>query len=36
MTIINIGHDVTCSLTVNGVEVQQRTGAGLTVCTGSG
>jgi Mycobacterium membrane protein len=36
ITIINIGHDVTCSVTVDGVEVSQRTGAGLTVCNGSG
>jgi hypothetical protein len=35
ITIINIGHDVTCSVTVDGVEVTQRTGAGLTVCNGS-
>ena len=36
ITIINIGHDVTCSLTVDGVEINQRTGVGLTVCNGSG
>jgi Mycobacterium membrane protein len=35
ITIINIGHDVTCSVTVDGVEVNERTGAGLTVCNGS-
>jgi MmpS family membrane protein len=35
ITIINIGHDVTCSVTVDGVEVTERTGAGLTVCNGS-
>jgi hypothetical protein len=35
VTIVNIGHDVTCSLTVDGVEVNERTGAGLTVCNGS-
>ncbi|MDT5141544.1 MAG: hypothetical protein QOI79_876, partial [Mycobacterium sp.] len=34
--IVNIGHDVTCSVTVDGVEINQRTGAGLTVCNGSG
>ncbi|MBY0440696.1 MAG: hypothetical protein K2Q25_00940 [Mycobacteriaceae bacterium] len=32
VTIINIGHDVTCSVTVAGVQVRQRTGAGLTMC----
>jgi hypothetical protein len=35
ITIINIGHDVTCSLTVDGVQINERTGAGLTVCKGS-
>jgi hypothetical protein len=35
ITIINIGHDVTCSLTVDGVEVNERTGVGLTVCNTS-
>jgi Mycobacterium membrane protein len=35
VTIINIGHDVTCSVTVGGVQVRQHTGAGLTVCTGA-
>jgi hypothetical protein len=36
VTIINVGHDVTCTVTINGVQVQQRTGAGLTICAGSG
>jgi Mycobacterium membrane protein len=36
VTIVNIGHDVTCSVTVDGVEINQRTGVGLTVCNGSG
>jgi cytoskeletal protein RodZ len=35
ITIINIGHDVSCSVTVDGAQVAQRSGAGLTVCTGS-
>ncbi|HEY9303126.1 MAG TPA: MmpS family transport accessory protein [Mycobacterium sp.] len=35
ITIINIGHDVTCTLTVDGVEVNEHTGVGLTVCNGS-
>ena len=35
VTIVNIGHDVTCSVTVDGVQVKQRTGAGLTVCNGA-
>jgi heme/copper-type cytochrome/quinol oxidase subunit 2 len=32
VTIVNIGHQVTCSVTVAGVEVRQHTGAGLTIC----
>jgi hypothetical protein len=32
VTIINIGHNVTCTLTVAGVQVLQREGVGLTVC----
>ena len=36
VTIVNIGHDVTCTVTVDGVEVTNRTGAGLTICNGNG
>jgi hypothetical protein len=36
ITIINIGHDVTCSVTVDGVEVNEHSGVGLTICNGSG
>lgn len=36
ITIINIGHNVTCSLTVAGVQVRRRTGAGLTICRSAG
>jgi hypothetical protein len=36
ITIINIGHDVTCSVAVDGVEVNERSGVGLTICNGSG
>jgi hypothetical protein len=32
VSIINVGREVNCSITVNGVQVQQRTGAGLTIC----
>jgi Mycobacterium membrane protein len=32
VTIVNIGHNVTCSVTVAGVQVRQRTGQGITVC----
>ena len=35
VSIINVGREVSCSITVNGVQVQQRTGAGLTICTGA-
>lgn len=33
VSIINVGREVTCSITVNGTQVQQRDGAGLTVCS---
>jgi hypothetical protein len=36
VSIINVGREVNCSITVNGVQVQQRTGAGLTICSGAG
>jgi hypothetical protein len=32
VTIVNIGHNVTCSVTVNGVQMRQRVGQGLTIC----
>jgi hypothetical protein len=35
VTIVNIGHDVTCSVTVDGSQVVEKTGAGLTVCNGT-
>jgi Mycobacterium membrane protein len=34
VTIVNIGNDVTCSVIVDGVQVRQHTGAGLTGCNG--
>jgi heme/copper-type cytochrome/quinol oxidase subunit 2 len=36
VTVINVGRDVTCTVTVAGVQVRQRTGAGLTICSASG
>ena len=36
VAVVNVGHDVTCSVSVNGVQVRQRTGRGLTICTGAG
>ncbi|MBW0020156.1 MAG: hypothetical protein JO236_21805 [Mycobacterium sp.] len=35
VTVVNIGHNVTCSVTVAGVQVSQRTGVGLTICQGT-
>jgi hypothetical protein len=32
VSIINVGRPVTCSITVNGVQTDERTGAGLTIC----
>jgi Mycobacterium membrane protein len=36
VTIVNIGHDVTCSVTVAGVQVSQRVGVGITMCDARG
>ena len=36
VTIVNFGHNVTCSVTVAGVQVSQRVGAGLTICDARG
>lgn len=35
VAVVNIGRDVTCSVSVNGAQVRQRTGRGLTICTGA-
>ncbi|HME79339.1 MAG TPA: MmpS family transport accessory protein [Mycobacterium sp.] len=35
VTVINVGRDITCTVTVNGVQVRQRSGAGLTICSAS-
>jgi hypothetical protein len=32
VTIVNIGHNVTCTVTLDGVQVRQRVGVGLTIC----
>lgn len=34
VAVVNVGRDVTCSVSVNGARVRQRTGRGLTICTG--
>ena len=36
VTIINVGRDITCSITVSGVQIRERTGAGLTICSAAG
>jgi hypothetical protein len=36
VTVINVGSDITCTVTVGGVQLRQRTGTGLTICSGSG
>lgn len=36
VAVVNVGRDVTCSVTVNGAQVRQRTGRGLTICSGLG
>ncbi len=36
VTIVNIGHNVTCSVTVDGVQVSKRVGVGLTICDARG
>ncbi|WP_193047091.1 MmpS family transport accessory protein [Mycolicibacterium baixiangningiae] len=34
ISIINVGRDVTCSVAINGAQIQQNTGSGLTFCVG--
>lgn len=36
VTIVNIGHNVTCTVTVDGAEVSRRVGGGLTICDARG
>ena len=36
VTVINAGRNVTCRISIGGVEVQERSGAVLTVCSPSG
>ena len=33
LTIINVGREVNCAVTINGVQVEANTGNGLTICT---
>ncbi len=32
VTVVNIGHSVTCTLTIDGVQISKRVGGGLTIC----
>ncbi|GLP74542.1 membrane protein [Mycobacterium antarcticum] len=36
VSIVNVGHELTCSITIDGTETQQTTGTGLTLCTSLG
>ena len=36
VAIVNVGRDVTCSVTIDGAQVRQRSGRGLTICAGIG
>lgn len=36
VSIVNVGHRITCSITVDGTETQQNSGTGLTLCTALG
>jgi hypothetical protein len=36
ISIINVGREVNCSISINGAIVEQRSGAGLTICTATG
>jgi hypothetical protein len=35
VAVVNVGRDVTCTVSVNGTQVRQRSGRGLTICTGA-
>ena len=36
VTVINVGREVGCSITLNGAQMQQRSGTGLTICSSVG
>ncbi|MET0703012.1 MAG: MmpS family transport accessory protein [Mycobacterium sp.] len=36
VTVLNVGREVTCSISVDGAQVRQRSGAGLTICASAG
>jgi hypothetical protein len=35
VAVVNVGRDVTCSVSVDGTKIRQRSGRGLTICTGA-
>ena len=35
IAVVNVGRDVTCSVSVTGTQRRQRSGRGLTICTGA-
>lgn len=35
VSVVNFGPDVACTVTVNGVQTQHRTGSGITICVGT-
>jgi len=35
VSVLNFGPEVSCTVTVDGVQTQHRTGSGLTICVGS-
>jgi len=36
VTVINVGREISCSITLNGAQTQQRSGSGLTICSSIG
>jgi hypothetical protein len=36
VSIINVGREISCSITLSGTQIQQRTGSGLTICSAMG
>jgi hypothetical protein len=36
VSIINVGREISCSITLGGTQIQQRTGSGLTICSALG
>jgi hypothetical protein len=34
VAVLNVGREVSCTVTVNGAQIRQHSGQGLTICTG--